>query len=449
MVIIVHADVNDSTIQTALGQSEYSYYFVLKEFLPVLDKLGIVVKIRNPDPEVDAIFQICQHLGEPCLFLSFSPPHFTAVNFQCPTFSVFAWEFYDIPDETWDMNQRNDWRFTLRKHGAAITHSSTSVNAVHKAMGADFPIAAIPAPVWDRFSLLSNGKGENLKHLTFELTIKGNPTHFKGLGQEPPKNESIPESHSAAVSFELDLNPIGKINQTSSQENPSSTLELHGIIYTTIFNPDDGRKNWLDILRMFCIAFRDEPQAILVFKIVHHHLPLFRKNFLKEINKLSPFSCQVVLIDSFLSNEDYQSLAQQSTFIVNASLAEGQCIPVMEYMSAGTPAVAPKHTGMEDYLDDSNAFLVKTSLEPATWPQDPRQKIRTLRHRIDAHSLLEAYKESFRVAKEDPLRYQEMSKQATESLRKFCSQEVVEEKLKDFLEARMKEPIPEFVSEDW
>ncbi len=448
MVIIVHADINDATIQAHLGQSEYSYYFVLKEFLPMLDHIGIVVRIQNPDPEVDAIFQICQHLGEPCIFLSFSPPHLTPIHFQCPTLSVFAWEFYDIPDESWGKTPRDDWRYTLKKLGAAITHSDFSVNAVKKTMGGNFPIVSIPAPVWDRFFLLSQVKDQTPAQSPFELSVEGNPIHFNGPGVGKEQKGESTESHSSSVTFDLELTPIGEVSPKVFAENSSTALELNGVVYTTIFNPDDGRKNWLDILRMFCLAFREEPEAILVVKLVHRHMPLFRRTFHSELGKLSPFSCQVVLIESFLSDEAYQALARHSNFVVNASLAEGQCIPLMEYMSAGTPAIAPKHTGMEDYLDESNAFLVQTSLEPAAWPHDPRQKLRTTRHRIDAYSLLEAYKQSFRVVKEDPAEYQEMSKCATESLRKFCSREVLEGKLQHFLEARVQELTPEVDSED-
>lgn len=40
MKFLVYSEVNAETIASSLGQSEYSYYFVLKEFLPVLRQLG-------------------------------------------------------------------------------------------------------------------------------------------------------------------------------------------------------------------------------------------------------------------------------------------------------------------------------------------------------------------------------------------------------------------------
>jgi hypothetical protein len=53
--------------------------------------------------------------GEPCVFLSFSPPHRTPVHLACPTLPVFAWEFSTIPNEPFAGEPRNDWRTVLAR----------------------------------------------------------------------------------------------------------------------------------------------------------------------------------------------------------------------------------------------------------------------------------------------------------------------------------------------
>ena len=55
MRILVYSQTNAATIRTSLGAPEYSYYFVLKEFLPALRELGEVVVISDPATEVDAL----------------------------------------------------------------------------------------------------------------------------------------------------------------------------------------------------------------------------------------------------------------------------------------------------------------------------------------------------------------------------------------------------------
>ena len=138
-VFIVHTERNNGTILDALGTADYSYYFVSRAFHHVLDHLGTVIDVEDGVVEgssdgavevvhdvrgqVDAIYEICRHVGEPCLFLSFAPPHRTPLDLECPTIPVFAWEFPDIPNESWDGEPRHDWRFVLGKTGLAITHS--------------------------------------------------------------------------------------------------------------------------------------------------------------------------------------------------------------------------------------------------------------------------------------------------------------------------------------
>ncbi|BAP25365.1 hypothetical protein NCGM1900_6311 [Pseudomonas aeruginosa] len=38
MLIIIHSETNKTTIRQNLGRPEYSYYFVLKEFRPLLEQ---------------------------------------------------------------------------------------------------------------------------------------------------------------------------------------------------------------------------------------------------------------------------------------------------------------------------------------------------------------------------------------------------------------------------
>ena len=42
MNFILYSDVNDHSISQSLGRPEYSYYFVLKAYRPVLESLGPV-----------------------------------------------------------------------------------------------------------------------------------------------------------------------------------------------------------------------------------------------------------------------------------------------------------------------------------------------------------------------------------------------------------------------
>ena len=56
MNFILYSDVNDSSISQSLGRPEYSYYFVLKAYRPVLESLGRV-HVVSSTAEVDPLYQ--------------------------------------------------------------------------------------------------------------------------------------------------------------------------------------------------------------------------------------------------------------------------------------------------------------------------------------------------------------------------------------------------------
>ncbi len=417
MLIIIHSETNQHTIAQNLGRSEYSYYFVLKEYRPVLERLGRVVEVADPQREVDVLYRECLDRGEPCVFLSFSPPHRTPVHLACPTLPVFAWEFSTIPNEAFAGEPRNDWRTVLHACGAAITHSSYTVNAVREAMGAAYPIVAVPAPVWDRFAARGAQLQRHPEGESFRLKIRG----------------------LVVDSRVLDLNAFGPKHLRRGKgidfaaPVTEQELVLDGVVYTSVFNPGDGRKNWEDMLSAFCVSFRDVDDATLVLKLTHHDAKEALSDILHHLYKNQSYRCRIVLIYGYLADSDYERLVQATRYVVNTSYGEGQCLPLMEFMSCGKPAVAPRTTAMIDYLSADNAFLIESTDELTAWPHDPRKAFRTLRYVTNWASLCQAYKASYDMAKNDPARYAQMSAQAVSSLQGFCSQAVAEQRLQVFL----------------
>jgi hypothetical protein len=211
---------------------------------------------------------------------------------------------------------------------------------------------------------------------------------------------------------------------------PIVPVRLGGVVYTSMLNPTDGRKNWQDILTAFCWAFRDVEDATLVLKMVKGDSESYRRDLFLVLARLSPFKCRVVTMDGFLEDADYRMLIESSSYYVNASNAEGLCMPLMEFMSAGRPVIAPRHTAMEDYIDDSAAFIVGWTLEQNVWPNDPRQLYATMRHRPKWDTLVAAFEQSYAVAKDAPRRYALMGESAANIMRNYCSDAVVEGQLR-------------------
>jgi glycosyltransferase involved in cell wall biosynthesis len=566
MRIIVYSETTAATVGENLGLPEYSYYFILNKYLPVLSKLGEVCHVRDPASEVDALYKQAARAGKTCWFLSFTPPHRTVVGLKCPTVCVLAWEFDNIPNEDWDaVEPRHNWVRAIREIGQVITISDYATRVIAREVGPDVRIATIPAPVdpvsettsmaarvrplsltvtvfdseamdidsesvtpkqlsantpgnrqplWDGhpvdwgFSNHCEPSGQYLVGFygeedwgswsktarpsvvfpwsvagELELTIKlvgyganqgrsveihmggqvaevvlqpelhehklvftlpepTNNLYFSGLSAVPESGARDHRTLGLGLSS-LSMRQSARIGNKSETpvtgedcvpgENLATTLTLSGVVYTSVFNPADGRKNWFDIVTAFCWAFRDEADKTLVLKMSHHNRSTFLGDLFLMFSRLAPFKCRVIALHGYLSAEELTELVAVTDYFVNASVAEGQCLPLLEFMAEGVPAVSPDHTAMETYINSDNAFVVASSHQPHIWPNDPREAYRTLSNRIDWDSLRQAYRDSAHVLANEPGRYLSMAAASKSAVFKNYSSVEVQRRLRRFL----------------
>lgn len=404
--LVVHCPFNPQLIAAHLGEADYSYAFVLERFLPVLESFGPVTVCH----QLDEIAVACGHAEaasrEPMVFF-FAPPHRLPRGLTFPTFPVFAWEFDTIPDESWRNEDRHNWAAVLAAQAGSITHSRFAVEAVRRSLGDDYPIVSVPAPVWDVSASLSEAAWDGR-----ERTL-----HFTGV---------VIDSAAFGLDHEPSFGPVGF-------ERGEQTVSLSGLVFTTIFNPDDARKNWVDQLTAFVWTFREDAAATLVVKLVHHDHDRVCQEVLLELRRLAPFRCRIVALHGYLEDAVFAELIRATTFIVNASRGEGQCLPLMEFMSAGRPAIAPAHTAMAEYVHPDDAFIVQTSPEWSSWPHDPRRRLRCLAHRLNWDSLCAGFAAAARTVRDDPGRYRAMCDSAQRTLEQHCSVAVVRAALTRFL----------------
>src|SRR5690606_26420289 len=88
----------------------------------------------------------------------------------------------------------------------------------------------------------------------------------------------------------------------------TNTTRISGVVYVSVLNPKDGRKNWANILTAFCWAFRDVEDATLILKMSQKDLSTYQPELLDLLKRLSPFSCRVIALHGFLDDSEYQSL---------------------------------------------------------------------------------------------------------------------------------------------
>lgn len=228
---------------------------------------------------------------------------------------------------------------------------------------------------------------------------------------------------------------------------PSSELTLSGLVYLTIFNLGDLRKNYHDIITAYLSALKHRDDATLVIKLVtnkvreHHEAGILRARYQAMGLK---HRCRIVVITEFLSSAQMDELFRVATYYVNASHAEGACLPLMRALAGGRPAIAPNHTAMADYMDDAIGFVPSSSLEPIHWPHDPEQRLETFRYRLSWADLRDAFAESAEVATHDPERYAAMAKAARGRLRDYAGQEAAANALRSALESLAETPAGAF-----
>jgi glycosyltransferase involved in cell wall biosynthesis len=218
-------------------------------------------------------------------------------------------------------------------------------------------------------------------------------------------------------------------------EPPSSTarVDLDGVVFTAVFSPRDGRKNWPDLLTAFVAAFRETPNATLVLKMVGPDPTFWWGIFHDIMSRQPPFACRVVVLHGYLDEARYEALIAATDWALNASLGEGMCLPLVEFMSVARPAVTVGHTAMADYVDGSNAVLIRSEEEYCAWPHDPRNHLLTTRQRVEWPSIRAALVEAYRISTSDPARYQAMSAAAASRIQAYCSDQGVATKLAGFL----------------
>jgi hypothetical protein len=218
---------------------------------------------------------------------------------------------------------------------------------------------------------------------------------------------------------------------------PSTPLTISGLVYTSMFNLGDRRKNELDLLSAFLLAFRDRPDVTLLIKLVtnpaceFHELKLLRKMY--EALGLT-HQCRVVVITEFLDDAAMDGLMRATTYYVNTSRAEGACLPLQQSLAAGRPGLAPNHTAMADFMDNTVGFVIGSHPEPTYWPHDPEKRTATYWNRLVWSDLYDRFRESAEIIDRDSERYRSMSEAARRRMTRTASRPIVTAALRRALE---------------
>lgn len=143
------------------------------------------------------------------------------------------------------------------------------------------------------------------------------------------------------------------------------------LVYLSILNPEDFRKNLDAMLRGFHHFQQEVGAAVLIVKVLTAAERFALERVVAEVvpAKLaggSVFASEhIVFLNRFLSEAEMSALFALADFYLCTSLAEGQNLPLLEAMAHGVVPVTTANTAMADYIDPDCAFVIETERQPA------------------------------------------------------------------------------------
>jgi glycosyltransferase involved in cell wall biosynthesis len=444
----------DPDLVRHLGREAYSYRFVYQAFAPLLERWGRTVEARSPGSELDLALARAVAEGRDPIHLSFLPLHLTRLVADVPNIIVPAWEFPDIPRSDLGGDPHHNWARRADQATLLITHTEFSRDAFVRA-GVQTPVHVVPVPIAaDYFSVPDWQPGQrvfvNRPCYVFPRTEAPSASGRSwrlAAGLRQRLRQRVRELYRMLTrpfpaTVEISLKRAIRAAEAACAEArrilaearvakfcpPAPGLELTGVVYATILNPLDGRKNWEDLISGFLLALGDRDDATLLVKLI-----VSPDKEATGLNELFEYyrqlglrhRCKLAFVTAYLSEAELLELTRGSSYYVNTSRAEGSCLPLQNFMAAGRPAIAPPHTGMADSLDARCGLVVASHPEPACWPQDPEPNAVTTWHRLVWQSLHDQFRASYEIARHDQGRYRELSMAARARMEELASAERV------------------------
>lgn len=391
-----------------LGSASYSYSYVAQGFRPFLRRWGAVFETVRPGERPDAVVRRVTREQSSVVHLGFLPLEAFHPAAAVPNVAFPFWDFPDLLD---------DWARIANGLDLILTSSDFTRDAFVRA-GVRTPIHTVPVPPLPEYFALplhENGRVV-LDCACYRVQPASSPiqaprSRAKRLYQTHvrPRLSHRGADTIRSLGHALAGARRGWRDRSAVAHPVNRALELMGVVYTTVFNPFDQRKNWADLVTAYLLALQDCDDATLVIKLV---VPPARAAL--GVNTLLRFHrqlgldhrCHLVVVSDYLNDEQMLELARGSTYYLNSSRAEGACLPLQSFLAAARPAIAPRHTAIAECFQDDSGFPVASHPEPTSWPQDPDHRCTTTWHRLVWTSLRDQIRESYRVVKDQPSDYE-------------------------------------------
>ncbi len=457
-LLLVTSMYSDGDMKRRLGRDAYSYRYVYRAFAPLLERWSRHRDASGPPAALARAVAEARIQRLQPVHLSFLPLHLMDLAAGVPNLAVPAWEFPDIPSLDLEGDPRHNWSKRADEVDLIVTHTQFSRYAFLRA-GVKTPVHVVPVPIEADYFHVADWRAGQRVVLDCPCYVFPQPATMARAPRpwvdaetgHVPARVGLRQLYKKCVG--VMPKPIGKaIHRTAravraglwsarqtlrerdvrEQYPPLPSLTLSGVVYTTILNPFDARKNWRDLLSGYLLALRDREDATLVVKLVvsaEWEAAALAEMFAFYRGCALSHRCKLVFVTAYLSEAQLIELTRASTYYVNTSRAEGSCLPLQNFLAAGRPAIAPTHTGMADSLDDDCSFTLASHPEPAGWPQEIDGGYRTTWHRLVWQSLHDRLRASYETARQHSAGYRKMADCARRRMRELVDAESVWPKL--------------------
>ncbi len=433
-----------------LGVPGYSYDLVAQLFVPLLSRWGEVIPVAREVGPLEAAASDARRRGLNPVHVSFLPFQDFCPAPSVPNVVVPAWEFPDAPDHVFDGNPRNNWIAASRQCDLILVGGQFTVETLQRA-GIRTPIRIVPVPTPDEYFRIPAWQADLTIRIPYSAYVFPHPDVPASALWDAPEASPEEEKPSALPTpgrlrdavrstYSQYLKPLvpptahtwikaiaRKAGRNAWERYVESCrrphVDLSGVVYTCIFNPGDGRKNWEDLFSGFIWGLRDREDAALVVKLITKERIWIDRILMYYRRMGLAHRCKVVLLTDYLKHEHMLELVRASAYYLTTTRAEGNCLPVMNYLAAGRPCVAPCHTALSDYFTNQMGFIVETHPEPAIWPHDNRLRFRTTWGRVVWPSLVEQLRQSYHIARHDRRTYDTLGACAQHKMSQWASVE--------------------------
>ncbi len=410
-----------------VGVPGYSYDLVVQLYAPLLQSWGEVAVV--PREAVDSAVETARRRGFEPIHVSFLPFQDVRLARNAPNVVVPAWEFPDVPNFEFDGNPQNNWVATAARCNLVVVGGAFTATAFRRS-GIKTPLRMVPVPTPDEYFQLpawAPDRAAELHCRTADFTDylrQCRPTAGRSSAVLSRVARRVKNRYGAIANrvrsqlVRWRLRPANPLSDLPG--DPDKSARLSGVVYTSIFNPIDGRKNWTDLITGFVCALKDCDDATLLLKLITNQPEQVQRVWTFYEHLGIPHRCRVVVVADFLDDRQLLDLVRPTTFYITTTRAEGNCLPLMNYLAAGRPSISPCHTAIADYFGRDVGFVVDSHPEPTAFPHDSELRRTTTWHRLVWTSLVEQIRNSYAMAKQDYPAYQSLAENARWKMLGWC-----------------------------